>query len=835
MSASPLTLTTLLNSLHTHLQTQTQLLPTLHAQLGLPPTALADELSALQQQLMQGVELQIETRRKEVEEWLMKCEEIESACIRYGKALGGNVKVTGSSVGELRREHVLPRRYELVSEYQEKLRQLYHTKLEQLMTLTNRLSVLARTLGSEFYAPDIAEPTPAQGEDPHDPTANRDVTPERFSKLEKELVRGKGEVNKRLTQLSSTLVQIDWLYTELGITPPSLDDLPTSASLTVPSLTRPSSSCSTSTSGSDPFAASQSTPTPSSRSNSKASFTTPTSTLTLTDPPPPSSSTYPRIFASFVLRLEEADAESLPEGTLIGLEGVEPTPGLLSWAASTAAALEDTKRAREAHIQAMYDQLEGLWRRLGVAEGDMDAFVEAHRGSTEGTIRAYEEELERMLELKRERMGAFVGSAREEIGRLWEELMVGEEERADFAPFFDDEHTEELLTIHEEEIKRLKEERRMKAPLLAGIRKYFEICEEEKELAAAASDQTRLLGRGPRDPSRLLREEKMRKRVNKEKPRLEQDMLASIPAWEDEAGRPFLVHGESILRILMDTVGAADQENGKRTGENGKRRGQQRAGSVPARSTTPSNSYVPGRSTGVVTPAVRPGSSMSSSVPAKRPRLNESTYGPTPRAPLGSHRGPATNGSAHRSTSPSKIPGASHGHSHGKPTSSLPRPVAMPVPRPGTQHHALGHGRVPSAHAYQQPPAHAHQQPPAHAYQQPPAHAHQQPPAQAHQQPPAHVYQQPSAHAHQQPPAHAHAYHQQPQRSVSSSTYGAGAAKKATRARRESFKPRPSMDEGDLGRSVGDLGRSVGDLGRSVGVGRWAGFAVSVKEEEEGY
>ena len=83
-----------------------------------------------------------------------------------------------------------------------------------------------------------------------------------------------------------------------------------------------------------------------------------------------------------------------------------------------------------------------------------------------------------------------------------------------------EEHTEELLTIHEEEIKRLKEERRLKAPLLAQIRKYFDICEEEKELAASANDQSRLLGRGPRDPGRLLREEKMRKRVHKEKPRV---------------------------------------------------------------------------------------------------------------------------------------------------------------------------------------------------------------------------------------------------------------------------------------------------------------------------
>ena len=42
-----------------------------------------------------------------------------------------------------------------------------------------------------------------------------------------------------------------------------------------------------------------------------------------------------------------------------------------------------------------------------------------------------------MLELKRERMGAFVESAREEIVKLWDELMIGEEEKADFAPFID--------------------------------------------------------------------------------------------------------------------------------------------------------------------------------------------------------------------------------------------------------------------------------------------------------------------------------------------------------------------------------------------------------------
>ena len=58
----------------------------------------------------------------------------------------------------------------------------------------NRLNTLSRTLGREYFAQDILEPTPASGDNLHDPNVNWDVTPERFSKLEKELVRGKAEV-----------------------------------------------------------------------------------------------------------------------------------------------------------------------------------------------------------------------------------------------------------------------------------------------------------------------------------------------------------------------------------------------------------------------------------------------------------------------------------------------------------------------------------------------------------------------------------------------------------------------------------------------------------------
>ena len=262
--------------------------------------------------------------------------------------------------------------------------------------------------------------------------------------------------SKRITQLSEMMVQIDFLYTELGIMPPSLDDLPAAVGSSSSSH-GVSSSHRTVTSSSmndDPFLCSSasvrvSTPTPSSGPNRNLSssllFTTDSPTPT-TPSPSELETAYRKIFAHFVAQLEEAESESLnlAEAALVN---VDPTPGLLAWASNLVDSLTALKARREAHIQAMYDQLEGLWRRLGVGEEDMDGFVEAHRGSTEEVVREYEDELERMMELKRERMGVFVENARVEIEKLWDDMMVGEDERRDFAPFVDGEGSSIFLAI----------------------------------------------------------------------------------------------------------------------------------------------------------------------------------------------------------------------------------------------------------------------------------------------------------------------------------------------------------------------------------------------------
>ncbi len=147
------TITSLLNSLQSHLQSQTQLLPTLHTQLGLPPTALADDLSTLQRQLTECVESQVRARQAQVDEWMERCDEVQNACVRYGRALGGHVKATGSCVGEIGREGVLPRRFEMITEYQEKLRQVRSLNNQQTVDLKLTTVYSSTTRNSSSSSP----------------------------------------------------------------------------------------------------------------------------------------------------------------------------------------------------------------------------------------------------------------------------------------------------------------------------------------------------------------------------------------------------------------------------------------------------------------------------------------------------------------------------------------------------------------------------------------------------------------------------------------------------------------------------------------------------------
>ena len=212
--------------------------------------------------------------------------------------------------------------------------------------------------------------------------------------------------------------------------------------------------------------------------------------------------------------------------------------------------LLEEKRAREKRLKEIKTDVEGLWERLGVDEMDRKRFHAGARGCGLRVINDFEAELDRLNELKRQNLHIFVEDARIKLQHLWDALYYSEDEMLDFAPAFSDVISDALLSAHENEISRLEILKEQQMPILQRIEKHRTLVYERDELAASSQDGTRLLKsqKGERrDPTRLLREEKSRKRVAKELPKMEGDLRKALEQWEDEYGRPFLVHGLPYL------------------------------------------------------------------------------------------------------------------------------------------------------------------------------------------------------------------------------------------------------------------------------------------------
>lgn len=216
--------------------------------------------------------------------------------------------------------------------------------------------------------------------------------------------------------------------------------------------------------------------------------------------------------------------------------------------------LLEEKKGRERKLKDLRTAVEGLWDRLGVEERDRKGFLVANRGCGLRTINEFEEELARLNELKRQNLHLFVEDARCRLQELWDGLYYSEEEMLDFTPAFSDVYSDALLEAHEAEIARLESLTEQRAPTLQLIQKHRDLLADREALTASSQDASRLMARGnkgeKRDPGKLLREEKMRKRITKELPKVEAELRKALEKWEDEYGRPFLVHGERYLDEL---------------------------------------------------------------------------------------------------------------------------------------------------------------------------------------------------------------------------------------------------------------------------------------------
>ncbi|XP_036439799.1 protein regulator of cytokinesis 1b isoform X2 [Colossoma macropomum] len=209
----------------------------------------------------------------------------------------------------------------------------------------------------------------------------------------------------------------------------------------------------------------------------------------------------------------------------------------------------ESKKAENEHMCVSYrEKIQDLWDRLQISQEDRDAISEHMTLSKKRNIEALQAEVNRLEELKLRNIKNVTMAIRDDIAVFWEKCFYSTEQRQAFVPYYDDNFNEDLLSLHDAEILRLKQHYEDHKELFEGVQKWEESWRVFLELEKRATDPSRFTNRG----GNLLKEEKQRSDLLKSLPKLEKKLKAQIDLWEQEQGREFLVQGQKFMQFVTE-------------------------------------------------------------------------------------------------------------------------------------------------------------------------------------------------------------------------------------------------------------------------------------------
>uniref|UniRef100_A0A8C0RWB0 Protein regulator of cytokinesis 1 n=1 Tax=Canis lupus familiaris TaxID=9615 RepID=A0A8C0RWB0_CANLF len=210
--------------------------------------------------------------------------------------------------------------------------------------------------------------------------------------------------------------------------------------------------------------------------------------------------------------------------------------------------LEMRKSQNEAVCEGLRAQIRELWDRLQIPAEEREAVATVMTGSKAKVKKALQLEVDRLEELKMQNMKKVIEAIRVELAQYWDQCFYSQEQRQAFAPYYDEDYTENLLQLHDAEIVRLKNYYEVHKELFEGVQKWEESWRLFLEFERKASDPSRFTNRG----GNLLKEEKQRAKLQKTLPKLEEELKARIETWEQEHSKAFVVNGQKFMEYVME-------------------------------------------------------------------------------------------------------------------------------------------------------------------------------------------------------------------------------------------------------------------------------------------
>merc|ERR1719232_1185603 len=209
--------------------------------------------------------------------------------------------------------------------------------------------------------------------------------------------------------------------------------------------------------------------------------------------------------------------------------------------------LQNQVKSNQKHHLAMVEKIESLYERLRLDMTEKYQFLSLHQGHGKSVLSEMKLEIDRLEEIKKANIEQFINNLRNELHVIWDQCFYSPEQRDAFQALHCIDFTEELLEEHEAELVKMQEYLAQNKDLFVRVAQRQEVWAKFMELERRAKDPTRLMNsRG----NQLLLEEKERNKVNKQLPRIEQELHDLIDQWEKEHGKEFKVNGKSFAVFI---------------------------------------------------------------------------------------------------------------------------------------------------------------------------------------------------------------------------------------------------------------------------------------------
>ncbi|XP_031350000.1 protein regulator of cytokinesis 1-like isoform X2 [Photinus pyralis] len=207
-------------------------------------------------------------------------------------------------------------------------------------------------------------------------------------------------------------------------------------------------------------------------------------------------------------------------------------------------------------IASLREKLNSMWDLLNEDLRVRADFAKKTTYNSKQTLKALQEEVARYEDLKRANIEQFVSRVRKELVTLWEKCHISEEERSRFEYFNSEVYSEDLLSIHDLELRKLHVYYSNNSDLFALLEKRSELWSRMLELENNASAPDRLKNRG----CQLLKEEKERNTLQKRLPKIEQELIRLADLYAVKHKKPFYSYSKTVHEIIAETHSTLDED-----------------------------------------------------------------------------------------------------------------------------------------------------------------------------------------------------------------------------------------------------------------------------------